>query len=124
MKKYEIVTNHAMDNHEVMKALCKSANKFGLKISFLADDAIDTYKQDFSSEIKKASNGRLDLHRDSSCVFGGEAWFLFDTENELDEAYFDFVGDDGPTKRNPYDGELRIYALTCGPDGNLMNENT
>jgi predicted membrane GTPase involved in stress response len=33
-------------------------------------------------------------------------------------------GEDGPTAMNPYDGNVKIYALTCNPEGKLLNENT
>jgi len=40
------------------------------------------------------------------------------------DAYYRTVGDDGPTKLNDYNGPCRIYALTCDPFGQLLNENT
>ena len=53
----------------------------------------------------------------------GEGFSIFDTEEEMEAFYDMIVGDDGPTKSNPYNGPIRVYALTCGPSG-LMNENT
>lgn len=50
--------------------------------------------------------------------------FLFDT-NEDCRKYFDLVvGDDGPTKSNKYNGEVRVYALTCNDHGEFITENT
>ena len=54
----------------------------------------------------------------------GLGYLFFNTEAECCAAFEDIVGDDGPTKKNPYDGPMRVYALTCDPHGELMNENT
>lgn len=54
----------------------------------------------------------------------GYGFFLFDTEAELNRYYESTVGDDGPMKYNKYKGPARVYALTCDPDGYLLNENT
>jgi hypothetical protein len=53
----------------------------------------------------------------------GEGFSVFDTEEDMNAFYDNIVGDDGPTKSNPYNGQIKIYALTCGPNG-LLNENT
>jgi len=50
--------------------------------------------------------------------------FLFDTEEECNKYFNMVIGDDGPTESNKYDGECRVYALTCDPLGVLRNENT
>lgn len=62
--------------------------------------------------------------RHAQTLVDGVAFLFFDTEEELKEYYNQVVGDDGPTEANPYDGPCRVYALTCGPDGQLLNENT
>lgn len=54
----------------------------------------------------------------------GYGLFLFEDEHEMINAYTRTVGDDGPTELNDYDGSTRIYAITCDPNGNLMDENT
>jgi hypothetical protein len=40
------------------------------------------------------------------------------------KAFWSVVGDDGPTKTNPYNGPVRVFACTYDPDGITMNENT
>ena len=50
--------------------------------------------------------------------------FSFDTENEMMDAYLDMVGDDGPTTRNPYNGDYRVYAMTVSNYGEILTENT
>lgn len=49
---------------------------------------------------------------------------LCDSEEEMRLIYNQTVGDDGPTETNPYNGPCRVYAVTCSPDGQLLNENT
>lgn len=54
----------------------------------------------------------------------GYGILLFETEDEVNRYYDMTVGDDGPTQSNPYNGPVRIYALTCSDRGILMRENT
>lgn len=67
----------------------------------------------------------LDSSDDSyyQICFDGEGFAIFDTEEEMNSFYDKIVGDDGPTKSNPYNGPIRVYALTFGPNG-MLNENT
>jgi len=48
----------------------------------------------------------------------------FDTEEDMQHYYDLTVGDDGPTKLNPYNGNARVYALTISNTGELSTENT
>jgi hypothetical protein len=102
----------------VLSPLCGAANKWGMYISF------QTYPKypDFD-ELKKAIP-YLDMRKHGQIFAEGCGWFLFDTEKECEEAFWSTVGDDGPTKTNPYNGPVRVYAVTCAPNGQLMNENT
>ena len=70
----------------------------------------------------KSLTGRIERLKNEAAFTGG-AYFLFRTEEERDEAYGNVVGDDG-SDTNPYDGELRIYAVTFNPDGYVQTENT
>ena len=113
----------ALSYTEIFELLCKSTNKWGLSLSFdwvWLEPTVD----DVLSEIEKATNGRLVMYNDTQCIMDGYAVFLFDSEDEMLEAYEDIVGDDGPTARNSYDGPVRIYALTCSNEGVTLNENT
>lgn len=51
-------------------------------------------------------------------------YLIFSSEKEMRAVYEQTVGDDGPTETNPYNGPARVYALTCDPEGNNLNENT
>ena len=97
------------------KLLCKLQDKWGLYISGL----------DFGSleEVVKAAP-YLKWPQDAQVLMDGVAFIFCDTEEEMNHLYDQTVGDDGPTKFNSYNGSARVYALTCDPRGNTMNENT
>ena len=57
-------------------------------------------------------------------LIDNSAFILFDDEDEMRQCYQSTVGDDGPTKLNPYNGPACVYALTCRPNGDLDTENT
>jgi len=103
------------DSETILSSLCKSHEKWGMYISFVDDTDLQ--------EIFKAApylNTEAFMH---TCV-NGCGYILFDTEEEMMDLYHQTVGDDGPTKLNSYNGPARVYALTCDPQGNLLNENT
>lgn len=54
----------------------------------------------------------------------GCGFIVCENEEELERLYELTVGDDGPTKTNPYDGPERFYALTIDANGQPHNENT
>lgn len=80
------------------------------------------YGEDLSNLPKAAPY--LDIAKHMQIMADGTGYMLFDSEEEMDHIYYQTVGDDGPTKLNPYNGSIKIYALTCNPDGQTMNENT
>lgn len=53
----------------------------------------------------------------------GYGVLVYDSVEEMEVDYWETVGDDGPTKTNPYLGPAKVYALTC-VNGELLNENT
>lgn len=56
-------------------------------------------------------------------LFFNNIFVTFDTREEA-KAFFDtVVGDDGPTKTNPYNGPASVYAWWGGPEG-IISENT
>lgn len=57
-------------------------------------------------------------------LVNGQGIILCETEAEMLDLFGRTVGDDGPTAQNPYDGPDRVYALTCSPEGEFLNENT
>lgn len=111
----------------ILEALCRDQNKFGMFISFLPVSFAGE-----TEEVYKAAP-YLDLQVEPSLIphgeqvqilCNGEGYLLFDTEEEMQALYAVTVGDDGPTKFNPYTGTERVYALTCSPTAGLLTENT
>ena len=100
--------------HDILAALCKAENKFGIYISFDYDD-------DWG-EILKAAPYLEDLEDRSQILCDCHAYLIFDSEEDMRITYHETVGNDGPTLLNKYDGPARVYALTCGPDG-FLTEN-
>ena len=107
-----------MGTIEICKLACKTSNKYGLFISF--DNEVNSHEDWL--ELQAASGGTLEATGQS--ILDGLGLKLFESKAEVDEAYNHIVGDDGPTPANPYDGPARIYALTIGPNGEALNENT
>lgn len=99
---------------QVLMTLCKAEGAWGLLLSTCSATPDDV----------KAAAPYLSDEQAGQLWHEGTAFLLFDTEAEMEAAYWQTVGDDGPTKTNPYDGPGRVYALTCRPDGQLVNENT
>ncbi len=66
----------------------------------------------------------LDLNNDLQAMADGLMIVLCDSEMEHDRVFNSIVGDDGPTKLNKYNGPYKAYAWTCGPDGEILTENT
>ena len=104
-----------LTNIEMLSALCKARKKFGMYINFYEDQSW--------SETKKAAP-YLDFLTNHQIFLDGQAWLLFDSEEEMLIYYNQTVGNDGPTILNKYKGKASVYALTCSPTGELLNENT
>lgn len=104
---------------DTLSALCAATKRWGMAVNAYgsADPSVRT------EEVRKAAP-YLSEDQALRVATGGCAYLLFDSEEECYAAYDATVGDDGPTKANPYNGPVRVYALTCGPDGQTRNENT
>jgi len=103
-----------LNKTRVLTTLCVLSKKYGMYISF--DDS------DNPSEVCEAAP-YLDFIEHHQTFMDGYAWLLFDSEEEMLDCYEKTVGDDGPTRLNPYNGKVSVYALTCSPKGELANEN-
>jgi hypothetical protein len=109
----------ALSIFSAFERLCKETKKWGMYISITCFD--DSVREE---PEKAALYLDWDNEEHTQIMCNGSGFFLFDTEGEMEEYYQQTVGDDGPTKLNSYNGNTRIYALTCGPDGQTLNENT
>jgi hypothetical protein len=102
---------------ELMIEYCKATGKWAMYISWdfdLIQNILD---------LTKAAP-YLDFGQHTQVVSDECGILVFDTEEEMRDAYDRTVGDDGPTEKNPYSGNIRVYALTCSPTEGLLNENT
>lgn len=109
------------DDIEIMVQLSKLTHSYMMYVSF---DKECVPPEDFFAELRKAMP-YYDSDNDDMLqgAMDGKFYMMFDTEDDM-EKHFDLtVGDDGPTHLNPYDGPMRVYALTCF-NGQLWNENT
>jgi hypothetical protein len=122
------MTRDYVTSIKLMELYCLSTNQYAVFFSGLRTeeprssdpDEWGKYLEDRKKALIFLDPSADDYHQ---IMMDGEGFSIFDTEEEMEAFYDMIVGDDGPTKSNPYDGPIRVYALTCGPNG-LMNENT
>lgn len=112
----------ALNQIEAMQELCKATKKFGMYISG------NNYDEMSWDEMVKAAPylGEKDEqggYKYFNVLLDDYAILIFDTREEMEYHFNLTVGDDGPTKLNPYNGPARWYALTCN-NGELETENT
>lgn len=108
-----------LDQVKTLQALCKALGKYGVHIFISEMGDVSTGW----SEILKAAP-YLELGKHGQLLCDRQGFLLFDSLKEMEEVFWQTVGDDGPTPANPYNGPARVYAITCSPEGELMNENT
>jgi len=99
---------------EVVQRVAISFNRPVLYLSFCGDH--------LPYEYKKAAPFLTDDHIYN--IMEGHMYIICKTQKEMRELYNQVVGDDGPTKANPYNGPARVYALTCSAKGVLLSNNT
>jgi len=112
----------------LMQLYCYSAKKWAVFYSGLNSEepSISAGQDEWDKYIEERAKALIfidDTENYHQIMMDGEGFCIFDTKEEVEAFYDMIVGDDGPTKSNPYNGPIRVYALTCGPNG-LMNENT
>ena len=110
---YSMLSSHAA----VLQELCRLRGAWGLYLSHVPSAGIGPY------ELARAVPF-LDEAEASSLWHNDRAWLFFPDEAGLLDAFRQVVGDDGPTDLNDYDGPARVYALTCSPASDLLDENT
>lgn len=103
--------------HEILSELCRLRKQWGIFLYCAVDQEVSL------QDIQKAAPWFSD---DLAAYFALDsgAYVFFDSQMEMDAAYYRTVGDDGPSPSNPYDGPAKVYALTCSPTGTLRTENT
>jgi hypothetical protein len=105
---------------ELMQLVAKTIKKPCIFLSF---QYMDESEASYDDMIKAAPY--LDWDKHGQAIIDGVAVIICEDYDEMQRLYWMTVGDDGPTKTNPYDGKkARVYALTCNAEGQLENENT
>ena len=104
---------------QTLQRLAKECGKYAMYIS-LSHSTINYVP--WHENFNPVPFLRPDGHEQIFC--DGCAFLLFDSEDEMDKYFDQVVGDDGPTESNNYDGPHRGFAVTCDPEGTLLNENT
>lgn len=111
----------AMVIEELMRAYSRTTGKPCMLINFEHEFENLGVDECFDEVLKAAPY--LTLQEHSQIMVDGCAVLEFETEEEMWQHYHLTIGDDGPTKENPYNGPAKVNALTC-VDGELMAENT
>lgn len=107
-----------LDRHEAFAELCRATGKWGVWVHFGSLEGVVAI-----GETLKAAP-YLNIEEHGQLLSDGGGVILCEGEAECRRIFGMTVGDDGPTALNPYNGPFRVYALTCDPSGQLLNENT
>jgi hypothetical protein len=101
---------------ELMQAFAKVSGKWCV---FLSIDPL-------AGEISEACLAApyLAPDRDGQLIEDGYGVIVCETREEMERVFNLTIGDSGATLANPYCGDLKIYALSCDPDGILLQDNT
>lgn len=105
---------------DLVRQHCKVTEKWAVVLFLNPEDFL-------SEEIKKAVPF-LEINPgkekdDMQAIVDGSMIVLCDSEKECNEVFEQIRGDDKPAN-NDYNGPCRVYAWTCGSDGEILNENT
>jgi len=107
--------------------LCKASKKYGIYLGFEEEPFIPKEVQKACPFLNFEDNNDVNYTEDQTdyqAYSDGHMFILCDSEEECYRLYEQVVGDDGPTKTNPYNGPCRVYALTINPNGEMETENT
>jgi hypothetical protein len=100
----------------VLSDLCKMHKKHGLYISCAQFDCTFEEFMDAAPYLRRKEFEQI--------LYSSYGYIICDSKEEMLALYQQTVGDDGPTIANPYSGPCRVYAMTCGPNGEIITENT
>lgn len=111
--------------HRLVESACKSAGKWGLYLSYHSNSKEDRKSNQSQKAVDRELNRIKNSLRDPTLKANNElsmallcegwALLLLDTEEEMLQLYKGVDGEDT--------GGL-IFAMTCSPKGDLLNENT
>jgi hypothetical protein len=109
------------DTGDLIKEYSRITGKFILYISWYEPDyKAGVHVNYWEEAIKAAPYLSMD---DTTILVNQTGILVFDSEEEMNIAFWQTIGDNGPTETNSYNGPIKIYATTC-VNGEFMNENT
>lgn len=108
------------DDSQTIVNLCKKTGKWGMYIS------LGHKPEQFPDSVEEYIGAApyLKNPENKTVLINGFGFFLFDHKDDLEYAFDVTIGDRGPTMWNDYQGPAVIYAVTCGPNGVEIDENT
>ena len=74
-------------------------------------------KKDYKKEDLSLLEWQLEI------IFEREGFFFFESKEDCNLHFQNTVGEDGKTAGNPYCVPVFVNAITCGPDGQLVDCN-
>lgn len=105
---------------DLVSEYCKVTKQWSIRLGF---EGLDLLTPKFMAELVQAVPYLKDDDKLMQAVVDGNG-YLFGDETYIQNLYDQTVGDDDPTKLNPYNGPMKVYALTISSTGDFMNENT
>ena len=106
-----------LDLTGILEELTRATNQWGMLLS------LEPYTEEITYQEVNKAVPFLNMDDDAQAFADGYC-IILGTQGEIENAYDQTVGDDGPTELNRYDGPARVYALTCDNTGQTRNENT
>jgi hypothetical protein len=102
-----------LDEHTVFEKYIKATKSWGVMLSWGQDFKEEDFPE--AEELNKACP-KLDI-MEVQRLYTEMLFIKFDKELEAREFFGTVVGEDGPTKTNPYNGPIKIYSCLFGPFG-------
>lgn len=123
-----------LEDIEILSAICRAHGKWGLMAYFMLKEFNMEEVSQWQEEIEKATKGLVQQNSDNmhaltqQLVFSPEhatIFMVFDSQEELDDAFFNRIYGDDNSDVHGYDGIfMTIRCLTCDPNGDHWNENS
>lgn len=110
-----------LNKTESAQKLAQLTGKWALNLNIYLDLGED-FCTEGSTSLKPAPY--LNFIEHGQVITDEGCTILCDSYEECSELYELTVGDDGPTAKNKFNGNSRVYALMISPTGELINENT
>lgn len=105
---------------DLVRKYCKITGKWAV---VLHPSLLGIGEEDFSFEELQKAVPFLDIENDRQAITDEEMIILCDSEGECWELFDQISGKCKPAN-NDYDGPCKVYAWTCGSNGEIMTENT